>query len=83
MGVLRGGGWNNNNDDNLRAANRNNNAPTERNNNIGARCALSPEHSLVRSQKLQTRILVFTETRSVFEGVQISHPGFDRRYMRR
>jgi len=38
--VLRGGGWNNN-WNNVRAANRNNN-PTNRNNNIGFRCAVSP-----------------------------------------
>ncbi|GIK56245.1 MAG: SUMF1/EgtB/PvdO family nonheme iron enzyme [Chloroflexi bacterium] len=36
--VLRGGSWNNN-DNNVRAANRNNNDPTNRNNNVGFRCA--------------------------------------------
>lgn len=36
--VLRGGSWNNN-DDNVRAANRNNNDPTNRNDDIGLRCA--------------------------------------------
>ena len=36
--VLRGGSWNNN-ENNVRAANRNRNEPTNRNNNIGFRCA--------------------------------------------
>jgi len=36
--VIRGGNFNNN-ASNLRVANRNNNTPTNRNNNIGARCA--------------------------------------------
>ncbi|NLF03013.1 MAG: hypothetical protein GX601_18780 [Anaerolineales bacterium] len=43
--MLRGGGWNNN-WNNVRAANRNNN-PTNRNNNIGFRCAVSPGRLLV------------------------------------
>ncbi|TKB79436.1 MAG: hypothetical protein E8D42_08585 [Nitrospira sp.] len=38
MAVLRGGSWNNH-PQNLRSANRNNNKPTNRNNNIGFRCA--------------------------------------------
>jgi hypothetical protein len=36
--VLRGGSWNNK-PNNVRCANRNNNNPTNRNNNIGFRCA--------------------------------------------
>ncbi|MDP2322609.1 MAG: SUMF1/EgtB/PvdO family nonheme iron enzyme [Gammaproteobacteria bacterium] len=36
--VIRGGNWNNNSS-NARCANRNNNTPTNRNNNIGFRCA--------------------------------------------
>ena len=38
MAVIRGGSWNNN-PQNLRSANRNNNQPTNRNINIGFRCA--------------------------------------------
>jgi hypothetical protein len=37
--VNRGGSWNNDNASNLRAANRNRNAPTNRNDNLGFRCA--------------------------------------------
>ncbi len=37
--VNRGGSWNNNNPGNVRGANRNRNAPTNRNNNLGFRCA--------------------------------------------
>ena len=36
--MVRGGSWNNN-PRNLRVSNRNNNAPTNRNNNLGFRCA--------------------------------------------
>lgn len=35
---MRGGSWNNN-PDNIRVSNRNRNEPTNRNNNIGFRCA--------------------------------------------
>jgi hypothetical protein len=38
MGVVRGGSWNNN-AKNLRVSNRNQNNATNRNNNIGFRCA--------------------------------------------
>jgi len=37
--VLRGGSWNNNTPTNVRAANRNRNLPSNRNNNVGFRCA--------------------------------------------
>ena len=36
--MVRGGSWNNN-PQNLRVSNRNNNTPTNRNNNVGFRCA--------------------------------------------
>ncbi|MBU3916124.1 SUMF1/EgtB/PvdO family nonheme iron enzyme [bacterium] len=36
----RGGSWNNESS-NLRGSNRNNNSPTNRNNNLGFRCASS------------------------------------------
>ncbi len=37
--MYRGGSWNNTTANNVRAAYRNNNNPTNRNNNIGFRCA--------------------------------------------
>ncbi|MBN1608246.1 MAG: SUMF1/EgtB/PvdO family nonheme iron enzyme, partial [Polyangiaceae bacterium] len=37
--VNRGGSWNNNNPSNVRAPNRNNDDATNRNNNVGFRCA--------------------------------------------
>ena len=44
-------------------------------NNVGFRVgAPAPQHSLSGSYNLQTRVLDFTESRSVFEGVQINHP---------
>jgi formylglycine-generating enzyme required for sulfatase activity len=39
--VNRGGSWNNDNPSNVRAANRNRNDPSNRNNNLGFRCAQS------------------------------------------
>jgi len=42
---MRGGSWNNN-PQNVRVANRNNNEPTNRNNNIGFRCAGYAERGL-------------------------------------
>jgi hypothetical protein len=42
---MRGGAWNNN-PQNVRVSNRNRNEPTNRNNNIGFRCAGYAEHGL-------------------------------------
>ena len=58
-----------------RRAPRNNNNPDNRNNNIGFRCVASPQHSLMRSKKLQTGILVFKEIKSVPEGSPDQSPG--------
>ncbi|HCU25656.1 MAG TPA: hypothetical protein DF383_11630 [Deltaproteobacteria bacterium] len=68
--MLRGGSWNNNNPDNLRAAYRNNKHPDDRNNNIGGRVVLAPQHS-----QPSTRVSDFNKSGSVFEGVPIDLPG--------
>jgi len=76
--VVRGGSWNNDNPENLRVAHRNNNNPGNRNNNVGFRVgAPAPQHSLSGSYKLQTRVLDFTESRSVFVPLPLDSNGRD------
>jgi len=48
--VSRGGSWNNDNPRNVRSSNRNRNEPTNRNNNIGFRCARQWSLFVVRSR---------------------------------
>jgi hypothetical protein len=53
--ALRGGAWNNN-EDNLRVSNRNRNNPSNRNNNIGFRCARSlPEEASLAGMLCKNR----------------------------
>ncbi|MFY4727482.1 SUMF1/EgtB/PvdO family nonheme iron enzyme [Nitrospira sp. BLG_2] len=67
--ALRGGSWNNE-PDNVRSANRNRNTPTNRNDNIGFRCA--------QDACPMAGVRVFIgETRSALSGVQ-TDPGLTR-----
>ncbi|MCI0691142.1 SUMF1/EgtB/PvdO family nonheme iron enzyme [candidate division KSB1 bacterium] len=62
--MLRGGSWNNN-PQNVRCANRNNNEPTNRNNNVGFRCAQDAGNQ-------DAGVQLFTDNWSVHATVQSS-----------
>lgn len=57
---MRGGSWNNN-PQNVRVSNRNRNQPTNRNNNIGFRCAGYAERGLGDAEVRGARAGFFTE----------------------
>ncbi|MBI5479967.1 MAG: SUMF1/EgtB/PvdO family nonheme iron enzyme [Deltaproteobacteria bacterium] len=72
--VIRGGSWNNN-PNNLRAANRNRNTPTNRNDNIGVRCAKTVDDPAKPRQGVRSRAVPVATARERRPTVHPVRPG--------